>query len=169
MEKKELNEYVKKYQEGDQEAFNKIYEETSALVFNKINSLVHNKAIAEDLTQETFFKVAKKINLYKQNNFYGWITTIAYNTAINHLNQPRQKEIAIDPYDNDFLFITDESKKKLIRELNDYLEGDEKTLFELFIIKGYPIKEIALMMNTDLNHIYYLRKKLYETIKIYVQ
>ena len=75
-----------------------LYKEYSKLVFYYLNDLCRDYDVAEELTQETFYKAIKGIK--KFNNEYKvstWLCKIAKNTWIDYLRkEKKQKIVSID-------------------------------------------------------------------------
>ncbi len=62
-----------------------LYKEYSKLVYNYLYKLCKDSTIAEELTQETFYKAMKSINKFNSKyNFSTWLYTIAKNTLIDY-------------------------------------------------------------------------------------
>lgn len=75
-----------------QEKLEKIYEKYYQTVFKYLICLTKNTDIAEELTQETFYKMIKKINTYKGNcKFSVWLCEIAKNTWYDELRKNKRK------------------------------------------------------------------------------
>lgn len=75
-----------------QEELEKIYEKYYQTVFKYLICLTKNADIAEELTQETFYKMIKKINTYKGNcKFSVWLCEIAKNTWYDELRKNKRK------------------------------------------------------------------------------
>ncbi|HOJ86471.1 MAG TPA: sigma factor, partial [Elusimicrobiales bacterium] len=66
MEDREL---IESYLEGDEKAFEKLYEKYRMAVFNFIYSMVRNEEIANDIFQDVFIKVINGLSDYKDGNF----------------------------------------------------------------------------------------------------
>ena len=64
MTNKELDTYIELYKNGDQEAFNYIYNGTYQNVYYTIFLITKNKASIEDYIQDTYLKVIKKDSKY---------------------------------------------------------------------------------------------------------
>ena len=66
-------------------------------VYRFVFGLVGEEAVAEDLTQDVFIKVWKKIKSYNSKySFKTWLFAVARNTAIDYLR--KKKEIAFSKY-----------------------------------------------------------------------
>lgn len=74
----------------DGEKFELVFNYYKAYVFTIANNLLHNHADAEDVLQETFFKIAKNVkkigDAYSQKT-KGYIYITAENTAIDKLRE----------------------------------------------------------------------------------
>jgi len=78
-------EYIRKAQEGDQEAFHSLVRIYDDRISGLIYSIVLNKQDAEDLYQEIFLKVWKKIHTFQfRSNFYSWLYRVTVNTCYNY-------------------------------------------------------------------------------------
>ncbi len=162
----DLEKEVKRYKTGEEKAFNNIYNETYSLVRFAIYSVIPNKHIIEDLIQDTYMKVANKIDSYEQNSFRSWIYNIAKNTALDYLK--RKKEINAD-YLEDNLDI--KSNHPYLYYAIRHLEEREKEVFLLKVLCGNTTKKIAYILNlkpSKVNEYFYLAKnKLKEALKDY--
>ena len=79
----------------DDNNFKILYEEYKEAIFLFILSIVKNKSIAEELTQDTYIKIIKYHETY--NSLYNpktWIFQIAKNISYTYLK--KQNEILID-------------------------------------------------------------------------
>ncbi|MFH0838198.1 MAG: sigma-70 family RNA polymerase sigma factor [Patescibacteria group bacterium] len=82
---KDLGRLVDLAQNGDTEAFGKIYDALVKPVYRYIYYRV-DKHIAEDLTEETFLKAWQNLSKYKtgKHPFSSWIFRIAHNLVCDH-------------------------------------------------------------------------------------
>lgn len=65
--------------------FEEMYTEYFSTVYSYVLALSHDKSLAEELTQETFFKALRRIDSYKQGtNVKAWLCQIAKNLFIDH-------------------------------------------------------------------------------------
>ena len=112
---------------------------------------------AEDVFQEAFVKVFKNIHQYDyKGSFDGWIRRIFVNTAITNykLNKKRyyKEEIDVTDYERDSFEITDSefTMDELMKAINELPLG-YRTVFNLYAVEGYKHKEIAEMLDIDIN------------------
>lgn len=83
-------EWILRLCHGDQQAFEHLLDRYEKPIYRMIYGIIKNRQEAEDLTQEVFVKVYKKIKTFrKESKLYHWICRIALNQSRNHL--ARQK------------------------------------------------------------------------------
>jgi RNA polymerase sigma-70 factor (ECF subfamily) len=89
-----------RYREGDDKAFKIIYQRYEKPVFSFINRIVMSAADAEDLCQETFYRLAKGKEKYKsQGNFKTWLLRIALNLSRDRLRRKKIRAlVSLDGY-----------------------------------------------------------------------
>jgi RNA polymerase sigma-70 factor (ECF subfamily) len=84
--KRSLAEVVARAQTGDHEAFSEIYERHKKRVFSICMRIVRDFALAEDLSQETFLQVHRKIASFRgDSDFTTWLHRLAVNTVLMHM------------------------------------------------------------------------------------
>jgi RNA polymerase sigma-70 factor (ECF subfamily) len=88
-----IDSLVEMAQNGDTDAFAKIYDELVKPVYRYIYYRVAED-IAEDLTEEAFFKVWQNLSKYKKGKFpfSSWVFRIAHNLVIDHYRKNHQTE-----------------------------------------------------------------------------
>jgi len=79
---------VERARAGDQTAFALLFEQFHAPILNYLHRMVHDRALAEDLTQDTFIKAYNALPRTKPDlAFKAWLYRIATNTAISHMRR----------------------------------------------------------------------------------
>lgn len=74
-----------------------IYKENYQLVYKYLLCLTQNPDIAEELTQETFYKMLKKINTFKGNSKISvWLCEIGKNLWYDELRKHKYKTVSYD-------------------------------------------------------------------------
>ena len=87
----ELEEIVKRVQQGSVEDFHKLYDLFSKPIYNFIWRLIGSTQDAEDLTQETFLKVHREIKqVRKPGQFKFWLYRVARNEVYQKLRRSKQ-------------------------------------------------------------------------------
>lgn len=72
---------------GDQEAFTRLYDETSARVFGLVLRVVRDRAQAEEVTQEVFLQVWRTASRYDESkgSALSWLMTLAHRRAVDRV------------------------------------------------------------------------------------
>jgi RNA polymerase sigma factor (sigma-70 family) len=113
-----------------------------------------NEADAEDILQDTFIKVFRKISQYQHNgSFEGWIRKIVVNTALKKysVNRYTKERSNVDTSEYEHLqtedpeVYTDLSEKEILEMIHALPDG-YRMVFNLYVIEGYRHEEIAEMM-----------------------
>lgn len=84
------NELISAYRNGDYKSFDKLLERYQAKVYGYIISVVKDRDVADDIFQDTFFKVIYTINsgYYKdENKFIHWVMRIAHNLIVDNFRR----------------------------------------------------------------------------------
>lgn len=79
---------VERARAGDDAAFAVLFEQFHAPILNYLHRMVSDRALAEDLTQDTFIKAYKALPKTQADlAFKAWLYRIATNTALSHLRR----------------------------------------------------------------------------------
>jgi RNA polymerase sigma factor (sigma-70 family) len=88
-------ELLKRFRQGDPEAFETLFRQFQAEVYGWIVRIVRDPSAAEDLTIETFWRIHRARGRFDPGGSFGaWARRIATNLAIDHLRQIR-REVAL--------------------------------------------------------------------------
>ena len=127
-------------------SIDKIYEEYYQKVFSYIHSRISNYHDAEDLCEDVFTKVVKRIDSFDESksSLNTWIYNITKNTLIDHYRVKHDELELLDNYE----YIEEESPVSAteIADLANALEKlseQEKDIIVLRYYQGYSLKEIA--------------------------
>src|SRR5438309_6627824 len=83
--------------QGHEAAFRELVRRYERPVFSLLYRMVRDRALAEDLAQETFIKVLNGIKSYKPDfKFSSWIFKIANNAAIDHIRRKSLDTLSLD-------------------------------------------------------------------------
>ncbi|HXC32679.1 MAG TPA: sigma-70 family RNA polymerase sigma factor [Verrucomicrobiae bacterium] len=92
-------EIIRQAQEGSVEAFEELYRRYSKRVYHLCLRMVKNENQAEDLTQEAFLLVFRKIHTFEgKSAFSTWLHRVSVNTVLMSLRKKRLVEV---PLEND--------------------------------------------------------------------
>ncbi len=140
-------------QNGDKTALYALYDKYSGALYGVILRMCRDKEMAEDLLQETFLKIWKKIDQYDatKGKFYTWSYRIAKNTTLNALRKasPLIQNEDLGVYKN----IAEEETFRDYSELNGVvknLEPQHQKAIELVYFKGYTHREAHEIMGVPL-------------------
>ena len=100
------NELILGYRNGNYACFDALLERYQAKVYGYIFSVVKDKDTADDIFQDTFFKVIATINsgTYKdENKFIHWVMRIAHNLIVDHFRRNSKMPIVPNRPDCDML------------------------------------------------------------------
>lgn len=164
---------IQKLKSGDETAFDKIYEMTYRKIYFVVLPILRDKALAEDIIQDTYLKFLEKMYDYKSRNSLAYILTIARNLAINEYNK-RKREIKIESEDmsqfgyDQFLEISAENEE-MIRKALSILDQTERNVFLLHVIEDMKHKEIALVLNKPLGTITWVYQKAVRKMRKYLE
>lgn len=130
------------------EDFERVYSEYFDLVFRYVLSLCRDESLAEEVTQEAFFKALKRIGSFRGDcKLSVWLCQIAKNTYFNELKrQKRQAEV----FDNTPVSSEDAAeaiiKTETAAELHRALHGLDEPYKEVFWMRTFgemSFKEIS--------------------------
>lgn len=88
---------VSRAQAGDRDAFSELYARHKKHVFSICMRMVRDFSLAEDLTQETFLQVHRKLATFRGDSIFStWLHRLAVNTALMHLRKRALAVVSLD-------------------------------------------------------------------------
>ena len=129
---------VSSYMDGDTVSLEALVERHKTRIFTFIISKVRNHDLAEDIFQDTFFKVIKSLQKGKYNEegkFLPWVMRIAHNLVIDHFRKTKRMTIAGKPKFDDEGF-----------DIFDILSNGEKTS-EYAMMEGELYNQLKKMID----------------------
>ncbi len=181
---------VKRFQEGDFEAFNELVRRYRKRVYEIAYNFTHNPDDALDLTQEIFLRAFKSLGTFKhKSSFYTWLYSISRNYCIDYTRRKkRYHEMEINenlPHKSeDYLYsgsrvpspddkVEREELRRKIEEAIDSLPDMQRQVFILRYYEGLPLKEIAKVLNRSIGtvkaNLFHATRKLREMLSPYVR
>lgn len=120
----------RRYLDGDDNGIVEIIRDYKDGLTLYINSYVNNIFTAEELMEDTFFKLAaKKPHFSGRSSFKTWLFAIARNTAVDHLRfSAKNASLSIDEYSNSLTEEADLEREHLIKEQNIILHRTMRRL-----------------------------------------
>lgn len=129
--------------------FEEVYSKYFKDVYRYVLSLSKNESIAEEITQETFFKALRNIDSFKGNcKLSVWLCQIAKNSYFSYLKKEqydlKRVEDIVDVFDVDFeqILFDDESAFEIHKLLHN-LEEPFKEVFTLRFFGDLSFLKIA--------------------------
>lgn len=140
-------------QQGDENAFEDIYNDTKRGLFAFILSICRNYHTAEDMMQTAYIRLRTTISSYRAGeNAYAWLYTIAKNAALNEMAR-QKREKSTDAFEEESTFGTysiDEECSPITTVMNKVLGEEERQIVTLHVISGFKHREIAEMLEKPL-------------------
>ena len=110
---------------------------------------------ANDVLNQSFLKVFNKIETYSEGSLSGWIATIVTNTAIDFIRKNTRykqvmdfeivQDIRLEAETLEQLYVED-----LLKEIQR-LPADSRAVFSMYVIDGYKHREIAEVLDININ------------------
>src|SRR5215813_7232077 len=87
---------------GDHAAFEYIYQGYCRRIYSVCLRMVRNPAEAEDLTQQTFLQLFRKIGTFRSEaNFSTWLYRVTVNVVLQHIRTRKPAATVVDDFDNE--------------------------------------------------------------------
>lgn len=133
---------------GDRKMQRELYERYSAKMFGVCLRYAGSTEEAEDILQEGFIKVFRKIGSYRgEGSFEGWIRRIFVNTAIEQFRRKTYMQPITEREENTveatYLSVLDNLAEKDIIKLVQQLSPGYRTVFNMYVVEGYTHRQIA--------------------------
>ncbi len=150
-------ELILRCQKNDHTAFKELYEKYAGKMMAIAARYCNTTFEAEDLLQEIFINVFRKIKNYKhKGSFEGWLRRMVVNLSINHYHRTAKQRNQVEiSNENESLsewesghyeeIISRLSEIEIIETVQKLPEG-YRMVFNLYEIEGYSHKEIADQM-----------------------
>ena len=188
MEKESDAQLIQRILSGDEAAFNVLVQRhqksVHALAWRKIGDF-HD---AEEITQDTFFQVYKRLPTLKDPyKFAGWLYVIANRLCIDRM---RQKNLTIQSLEDTPMEEVEKSsythhvseqqqteiterRRAIVKTLLEKLPESERTVMTLFYLGEMTVKEISKFLGVSAsavhNRLYRARKRLQKEEELLVQ
>ncbi len=151
------------------------------LVFHVVGSLLENPADQEELCQETFLRVYRKLHTFEHGSLKAWIARVARNVTLNHLRRRAvyQEKItdSLTPehrqrvdYDSAQRSSSDNRlMAKQLRRAVEELPKPSGDIVQLYYFEELSIREVGAILDlpsgTVKSHLFRARQKLKECLR----
>ena len=145
----------RRFLDGDDAGLGEIVRDYKDGLMLYLNGFVNNISVAEELMEETFFKIiTKKPRFAAKHRFKTWLYTIGRNVAIDYLRHQSRvdqlpledaQNLAKDQLDLEKAYLLEERKIALHRALKK-LHPDYRQVLWLLYFDGFSSAEAGLVM-----------------------
>jgi len=181
-----FSEAIRLAQQGDAPAFEIIYQQHSARVYALCLRMLCDPVQAEDLVQEVFIQLFRKIHTYRgESAFSTWLHRLTANLVLMHLRRKKPISISLDDIDG-----SDEGDDRPQKEIGapdprltglidrvtlqsaiEQLPRGYREIFTLYDVQGYDHREIARILGRSVGNsksqLHKARKRLRELLQEY--
>lgn len=152
-------------QRGDEQAFAALYDLHKRRVYSLCLRMAGDVAEAEDLTQEAFLQLFRKIATFRgESAFSTWLHRLVVNVVLMHLRKKSIQKVSLDDVDNsqeepvkreygdDDRRLLGSIDRIVLQGAIDELPPGYKAIFILHDVEGYEHNEIAHIMNCSVGN-----------------
>ena len=151
-------------QDGDAAAFECLYKAHSKRVYSVCLRMLKNTTDAEDLTQQVFLRLFRKIGTFRgESGFSTWLHRVTVNAVLMHLRRKRPIECSVDcshhagidserarePASSDTSVLGAIDRLNLIRAIRK-LPAGYKRIFLLHDVMGYDHSEVGKLVGCSI-------------------
>lgn len=144
-------------QQRNEKAFGYLYDNYSGALFGIVNSIVTDKEIANDVLQNVFVNIWRKIESYDatKGRLFTWMLNIARNASIDEVRSKAFRDSQKNQSLSEFVdvpgavtgpSIDDVGLKKVLTKL----KGELRVLIDLSYFQGFTHEEISKALNIPL-------------------
>jgi RNA polymerase sigma-70 factor, ECF subfamily len=151
--------------DGNEQAFGALFEAHKKRVYALCLRMTGDIAEAEDLTQDAFIQVFRKIEAFRGDSaFSTWLYRVAVNTVLMKLRKRKTREVSIDePISMESSYVPREygghdsylqgtvDRIALIRAISELPRG-YREIFILHEVAGYGHQEIAHLLHCSIGN-----------------
>jgi len=175
---------VKSYIDGEESAISLLIERHQAKVYGFIYSKIPDQEVADDVFQDTFIKVIRKLksrNYNEEGKFLSWVIRIAHNLIIDHFRNNKKMPMQHDTEGFSVFSVLQDNDPNIelqlmgfqiesdLRKLVEQLPEDQKQVLMMRIYQDMSFKEISeqtgVSINTALGRMRYALINLRKIIK----
>jgi RNA polymerase sigma-70 factor (ECF subfamily) len=150
---------VRAAQDGDAEAFGQLYDRYLDLVFRYAYHRLGDRAMAEDITSETFVRALRRLDslTYQGRDVGAWLVTITRNLVLDHLKSSRHRMEVITDDMRQADRATDGPETAVLERLTNtallrcvrQLGAEQQECVVLRFLQGLSVAETASIMGKN--------------------
>lgn len=148
----------RRYLDGDDNGLSEIVRDYKDGLILFLNQFVNNFCVAEELTEDTFFRlITKKPKFFGKSSFKSWLYAIGRNVAVDYIrHNSKLMNMSIEEMDNCIsdgknlqeAYITEENKKALHSTLAK-LTPDYRRVLWLVYFEDFSNCEVGVIMKKN--------------------
>ena len=156
---------IKRAQRGDATAFANIFYAHKPRIYSLCLRMTGNIAEAEDLTQESFLQVFRKLPTFRGDSALStWMYRVAVNTVLMYFRKRGRPQVSLDEPSSDQVktktreygsddqrLVTSIDRLALARAIRELPDG-YRTIFLLHEVDGYEHREIARLLKCSVGN-----------------
>ena len=145
-------ELIKTLKDRDEQSFNYLYNQYSAALYSIILQIVPDQGLANDVLQEAFINIWRKIDSYDQakGRLFTWMLNIVRNLAIDTIRSKAYQNSMKNQELPDVFSLNEDSHMTHLKvdeiglkKVLEKLKPEHRVLIDLAYFKGYTHEEIA--------------------------
>ena len=156
---------VKRAQAGDEQAFATLFQQHKNRVYSVCLLMTKDVAEAEDLTQEAFLQLFRKIGTFRgESAFSTWLHRMAVNVVLMHLRKKGLSVVSLEEategddetpkkdFGADDPVLSGSVDRLRLQNAVDQLPPGYRSIFVLHDVEGYEHNEIATMVGCSIGN-----------------
>jgi len=178
------SEAIERAKQGDAEAFQALYDRHKRRVYSLCLRMTANTAEAEDLTQEAFLQLYRKIATFRgESAFSTWLHRLSVNVVLMHLRKKGLPVVSLEEttqggeedspkkdFGADDVALSGSIDRLQLQRAVDELPPGYRTIFVLHDVQGYEHNEIAGLVGCSIGNsksqLHKARMKLRDLLKM---
>ena len=177
---------IEKAKQGDAEAFQALYDRHKRRVYSLCLRMTANTAEAEDLTQEAFLQLYRKIATFRgESAFSTWLHRLSVNVVLMHLRKKGLPVVSLEEttqggageeetlrkdFGAEDVALAGSIDRLQLQKAVDSLPPGYRTIFVLHDVQGYEHNEIASIVGCSIGNsksqLHKARMKLRDLLKM---
>jgi len=177
-------EAIERAKQGDGEAFQALYDRHKRRVYSLCLRMTANTAEAEDLTQEAFLQLFRKIATFRgESAFSTWLHRLSVNVVLMHLRkkglpvvsleetaQGNEEDTPKKDFGTEDVALAGSIDRLQLQKAVESLPPGYRTIFVLHDVEGYEHNEIAVLVGCSIGNsksqLHKARMKLRDLLKM---
>ncbi len=171
-ETKILDELIISIGNGDQNALQTLYYQCKRGIFAVAYAILHDYQLAEDVLQETIFKIWEHASSYRSRRPKAWIYAIARNLSLDMIKQ-QKCTVSIEDFEDiplpeGLVTHVDYDERISLTSGLDCLDHDDALIIVFKVIVGLSHLEIAKLLKIPYRTVRYRYQKAISGLKIFL-